>query len=254
MEKLLHDTRLIFLRSVQISLRNPVWIVLGIFQPLCFLLFFAPLLEKFTGISGFGTGSSLTVFTPGLLTMIALYGTAYVGFSFIDDIRSGVVERFRVTPLNRVAIFLGRTMRDVCALMIQSLFLLIIAWFFGLSVPFFGMCMSLVLVGLIGFTLSIASYSTALILQSEDALAPVINFFLLPLQLLAGIMLPMTLAPAWLQSIAWINPLSHAVAAMRLLFLGNYVNSTVMYGFINMIVVAAIAFYGAARLFKKANE
>src|ERR1700730_8599789 len=71
--KLLYDTRLIFLRSLQITLRNPVWIVFGLFQPLCFLLLFAPLLEKIAGNPAFGSSNSLTVFTPGLLIMIALY-------------------------------------------------------------------------------------------------------------------------------------------------------------------------------------
>src|SRR5579859_3505776 len=110
---LMYDTALIFHRSLQRTLRNPVWIFFGLFQPLCFLLLFAPLLEKLTSNPAFGSDNSLTVFTPGLLIMIALYGTSFVGFGFIDDIRSGVIERFRVTPINRTALLLGRVLRDV---------------------------------------------------------------------------------------------------------------------------------------------
>jgi ABC-2 type transport system permease protein len=253
MYTLFYDTKLIFLRSVQISLRNPVWVMFGLFQPLCYLLLFGPLLEGFVAVPGFG-GNALTVFTPGLLVMIALFGTAFVGFSLIDDIRAGVIERFRVTPISRIAIFLGRTLRDVAALFIQVIFLLSVAWLKGLSVPLFAVVLSLGIVGLIGFSMSIISYCIAFILQSEDALAPVLNFFLLPLQLLAGIMLPLTLAPQWLQTLAKLNPLSHAVNAVRALFLGNYTDVAVFYGFGSMIMVAVLVFCCAARLFKKGNE
>lgn len=254
MSSFLRDTGLIFARSVQITMRNPVWIVFGMFQPLCFFLLFAPLLDKLTGNPSFGTGSSLAIFTPGLLIMIALYGAAFVGFGLIDDIRAGVIERFRVTPINRTALLLGRALRDVCMLLIQSIFLIILAYLFGLSAPLFGVLLSLGLVVLVGLAMSVTSYSAAMITKSEDSLAPAINFFLLPLQLLAGITLPLTLAPNWLQNIAWFNPLSHAVNAARALFVGAYSSTAIAWGFGATGLVAIIACYLSAKLFKKSAE
>lgn len=251
---LFRDTGLIFSRSLQITLRNPVWIIFGLFQPLCFFLLFAPLLDKLVGNPGFGSDSSLVIFTPGLLIMTAMYATAFVGFGLIDDIRSGVIERFRVTPINRVALLLGRSLRDVFILIIQSIFLLVLAWLFGLTAPFVGILLSFGLVILIGFSISVISYSAAMILKSEDSLSPAINFFLLPMQLLAGVTLPLTLAPVWLQRIAFLNPLSHAVSAARALFHGSYTDSTVLWGFGVMTLVAIVAFYWSANLFKKSAE
>lgn len=252
--KLLKDTSLIFARSLQIAFRNPVWLAFGLFQPLCFLLLFAPLLEKLTNTPGFGNTNSLAVFTPGLLIMLALYGTAFVGFGLIDDIRAGVIERFRVTPINRTALLLGRVLRDIFILIIQATFLVALAWVLGLSASGLGIFLSYGLVILVAFTVSIASYSAALVLQSEDALAPMINFFLLPIQLLAGITLPLTLAPDWLQKIAFFNPLAHAVSAARALFAGDFHNTAVVTGCSSMILVALVTFYFAARLFKKTSE
>jgi ABC-2 type transport system permease protein len=251
---LLRDTRLIFLRRLQIALRNPVWIIFGLFQPLCFFLLFAPLLDKFVGNPSFGKGGALLIFTPGLLIMMAMYGTSFVGFGLIDDIRSGVIERFRVTPINRVALLLGRSLCDVLILVTQSLFLLILARFFGLSAPLVGILLSLGLVILVGFSLSALSYSAAMILRNEDSLAPAINFFLLPVQLLAGVLLPLTLAPGWLQRIAFFNPLYYAVAAARLLFNGSYLDGIVLKGFVATLLLASIALYWSSQLFKKAAE
>ena len=252
--KLFKDTTLIYARSLQITLRNPVWILFGLFQPLCFLLLFAPLLEKLTTNPDFGNTNSLTVFTPGLLIMIAMYGTAFVGFGLIDDIRAGVIERFRVTPINRSAILLGRVLRDVTVLMVQATFLILLSWFLGLSASLVGVLLSYGLVMLVGFTVSTASYCAAMILKNEDGLAPMINFFLLPIQLLAGITLPLTLAPDWLQKIAFFNPFAHAVSAARTLFVGDLYNATVVGGFATMLCVASTAFFLASRLFSKSAE
>jgi ABC-2 type transport system permease protein len=73
-------------------------------------------------------------------------------------------------------------------------------------------------------------------------------------QLLAGVLLPLTLAPGWLQWIAFLNPLAHAVDAARALFCGAYTDATVFWGFGAMIVAALVAFYWAASLFRKAAE
>lgn len=252
--KLFTDTSLIFFRSLQVTLRNPVWIVFGLFQPLCFLLLFAPLLEKLTDNPAFGSANALTVFTPGLLIMIALYGSAFVGFGFIDDLRSGVIERLRVTPINRTALLLGRVLRDVVVLLVQTTFLLALAFVLGLSASWTGVFFSYGLVILVGFTIATASYCAAFILKNEDALAPMINFFLLPLQLLAGITLPLTLAPQWLQNIALFNPFAHAVSAARALFVADYMNSAVFYGYGAMVLISMIVFYCGHNLFKKTAE
>lgn len=251
--KLIRETTIMFTRNLQITLRNPVWVIFGLFQPLCFFLLFTPLLNKLTAIPGFGSGSALAIFTPGVLIMIAMF-EAWAGMAFIDDMRSGVIERFRVTPISRIAILLGRSFRDVLILFVQSIFILILAWLFGLTAPFTGIILTLILTLITGFSFSVLSYGAAMILKSEDSLAPVLNFFLLPMQLLAGIMLPLTLAPEWLQKIAFFNPLYHTILASRELFVGSYLSTKVFYGFGVTILVATIAFYWSSNLFKKSAE
>ncbi len=79
-------------------------------------------------------------------------------------------------------------------------------------------------------------------------------FFLLPIQLLAGIWLPLTLAPTWLQKIALFNPLSHAVYAARALFIGTYTDPTILHGFVAILIVFLVALYWSTNLFKKSEE
>ena len=80
--KLPRDTWLLFSHNIKITPRNPVWVVFGLFQPICYLLLFALLLEGVASAPSFGD-SALPVFTPRLLIMQGIFGTTFVGFGLI---------------------------------------------------------------------------------------------------------------------------------------------------------------------------
>jgi ABC-2 type transport system permease protein len=250
--KTLRDTWLIFVPNVVATIRSPIWIIVGMFQPACYLLLFAPLLKRISAAPGFPAGGALQVFTPGLLVMMAMFGAAFVGFGLIADLRAGVIERLRVTPVSRLALLLGRALRDVLMLLVQTAVLLLVAWPLGLRASLAGVAISLGLVVLIGFLAASCSYAFALAVKDENTLASSLNLFTLPLLLLSGIMLPLTLAPRWLQDLATINPLSHAVDAARLLFSGNLADPIVLRGFLIMGILAVLAIWWAARSFRNA--
>jgi ABC-2 type transport system permease protein len=122
---------------------------------------------------------------------------------------------------------------------------------FGLSVNIYGFLLSLLLYALIGITMASISYGFALIYKIEDALAPTLNTITLPVSLLSGIILPLALAPLWLQDLAKINPFSYAVNATRDLFAGNLQNIAIPEGFIVIGVLAIIVFFWGVSSLKK---
>lgn len=247
--KIFHDTWLVFSRSMGQSLRNPIWLFVAIFQPVLFLLLFGPLLKKLTVVSAFGD-NAYTVLVPGLVVQLGLYGASFVGFGIIGELREGVIERMRVSPVSRVALLLGRSMRDVVVIVVQSAILVLIALPFGLKVSGAGAAISILLVGLLGLSLSSISYAVGLILQSEDALAPLSNFFVVPVLLLSGLLLPMSLAPAWLRRVSYADPLRHTVDATRALFKGHLASGTVLRGFLVTGALAALCVWFAVRQFR----
>ena len=178
--KLLHDTRLMFVRNMQHTIRSPVFVFASMFQPLMYLLLFMPLLNGLGSVPGLPAGKTVDVFIPGLLVLEAIFGTAFVGFSLIDDIRAGVIERFLITPVNRSAILLGRVLRDATVLIAQCVLITLVAIPFGLSINGFGFLFSLLLYALIGISMASISYLFALIFKIEDALAPTLNTITLP--------------------------------------------------------------------------
>ena len=73
--KLYHDTWLIFQRQVNLLLRQPVWIFVGVFQPVMYLLLFAPLLKPALAGAGATTDAdTYKIFVPGLLVLLAIFG------------------------------------------------------------------------------------------------------------------------------------------------------------------------------------
>lgn len=252
--KLLRGIQLMFIRNLRQTLRSPIFVFVSLFQPLLYLFLFMPLLNGLGGVPGLPAGKTVQIFIPGLLVMMALFGSAFVGFNLIDDIRSGVIERFLVTPVSRSAILLGRVLRDALVLLTQCVLITLVAIPLGLSVNVGGFLLSLVLYAMVSITMASMSYSFALIYRIEDPLAPTLNTITLPLSLLSGIMLPLALAPLWLQDLAKANPFSYAVNASRALFAGSFHSVDIIKGFVIVFLLMSVVFWWSLNSLRKLEE
>jgi ABC-2 type transport system permease protein len=249
---MLRDTMLIYRRYLRQTLRNKVAIIFGALQPLLYLVFFGPLLTKVSAARGFG-GNAWQVYVPGLLIQLGLFGAGFVGFGLIADLRFGVIERLRVTPVSRVALLLGRVLRDTTIMMVQAVMLLAVGVAFGLRAPIAGVLAGLVFVVLLAVSVASLSYALALWTRNEDAFAPLLTAAIVPLMLLSGMILPMTLAPRWLDVLSHFNPFRYFVDAVRALFLGHYASATVWEGALVAVILVVVCVTFGTRRFLKEN-
>jgi ABC-2 type transport system permease protein len=241
MKKLIWDTYLFGKNELLVQVRNPLWLLFGLFQPIVYLLLFAPFLTGIAHTPGFPTGNAIQFFAPGLLILNALFNASFAGFGLIDKLRSGFLERIRVTPISRLAIVLGFVLRNSLVLIVQSALLLLTALFFGLRIDPMGALIVAVLMVLIGITMASLSYSIALLVKDEGTLAAITNFFTLPLVILSGVMLPVAFAPPAIRSIAKFDPFSYAVDAARSLLNGVPADPAVLQAFGLFSVLGVIA-------------
>jgi ABC-2 type transport system permease protein len=228
---MLRDTWLVFCRVMLPVLRNPVAIVFGLAQPLLYLGLFGPLL----GDTGWQW------FVPGLLVQMALFGTAYAGFSLLPEVRTGVMERLRVTPVSRVALLVGRVGKDVVLLVVQGLLIMLAAMLFGFRASPGEILLGLGLVALLGIAIGSASYAIALKVKLEYVFASVLSSTIVPLMLLSGVLLPMSNGPKWLYWLSRVNPLAHVVDAERSIF--NTGSVLLGLAAVSVLVLAGV-FYG----------
>ena len=252
MAKLFRDTWLLFKSNLRSTLRNPIWIFVGLFQPICYLLLFAPLLKNLANSPGFPKGGAYNIFTPGLLIIISLYSAAFVGFNLVEWLRSGMLERLRVTPVNRLALLMGLVSRDVVMLLAQCALLAGLALLMGFQPDVSGLLILLPMLIIIGTLMASCSYALALATKDEGTLASALNLFILPLTLLSGIMLPLSFAPQILQNIAKFNPFTYAVDAARALVAGHMDDTSVMRAFVIFAVLAVLGLIWATRSLRHA--
>ncbi|GGS89778.1 transport permease protein [Planobispora rosea] len=239
----IRETWLVFRHNTRIALRQKAGIVFGALQPLLYLLLFGPL---------FATIGTWETLVPGLLAQVALFSAGLAGFGIVMDARAGVLERLRVTPAHRTALLLGRVLGSSLTLLIQSVVMLALGYALGLRAPLPGVLAGLVLMALLGVGLAALSNAIALTMN-PDLFAPVMGTAIVPLVLLSGAFLPMSMAPAWLDAISRFTPFRHVVEAIRDLFAGRYATWTVAAGVVVTVVLTAACVAVGTRVFNREN-
>ena len=247
---LIRDTLLVFSRKARLSIRDPAWVIIGLIQPALYLAFLGPLLNRIT-IPGQHSDGMWRIFVPGLLIQLGLFGAGFAGLSIISDVRTGVFERMRVTPVSRLALLFGRVLRDVVLLLVQAVVLLLASFAFGLRVTPVAVLVALSYVVVLAVSLSSASYALGLLLRREEALAPMLNAFMVPLMLLSGVILPMSLAPAWLDAVSSATPFRYIIDGMRAAFTGDWAGRYVWVGFAVSFGLVTVCVTLGARAFAR---
>ena len=253
--KLARDTWLIFQRQFLLVWRSPVWIGFALAQPVTYVLLFAPMLKLALKAEGVTTYTqAYRVYVPGLLTVMAILGGCYAGFGLLAEVRAGIIERARVTPVSRLALMLGRALREVVMLLVQAVIITLLALPFGLRVPIADLLLAYLLLALLSVMAVNFSYGLTLKVRNEAALGPMINTMSNPLMLLAGVLLPLTLAPLWLLRIAQWNPFYWSTNGMRALFSGHVGASSVWISMIIVVGLAVLALTWSVRSFQRSAQ
>src|SRR3954466_15195812 len=227
---MVRESSIVFRRQIRMNLRNPAWVLIGIMQPVLYLVLFGPLLDPRGSSFGTGTSNAYTFLVPGLLVQLGMFGAFFAGFGLIGEWREGVIEAERVTPANRTALLVGRLMRDVAQLFVQAVILVVLGWAMGMRASVEGVVIGVLLTLLVGGACAAASNALALTTKSEDVMAPVINMVMMPVLLLSGIRLPMTLGPEWLQRVSDFMPFRWIVDGVRDTFAGDVLTSNMFWG------------------------
>lgn len=251
MSTFFRESFIVFRRQLRMNLRNPAWVIIGMLQPVLYLLLFGPLLEPLIG--QFGAQNAYTFFVPGMLVQLGIFGAFFAGFSLIGEWREGVIEAERVTPASRTALLVGRLYRDLLQLLVQALILIALGWAMGMVASGTGMVLGVALTLLLGGACAAASNALALTTKSEDVMAPVINMVMMPVLLLSGILLPMTIGPAWLERASDFMPIRHVVDAVRSSFAGDFAANALGWGIGWSVAMFVLALWWGTATFRREN-
>lgn len=229
---------IVLTRELRPMARDPFTVVFSLTQPLILLALFGPLLGD---VPGLGEGNVWDWFVPGVLAMIAIFGTSMTGSNLLAELNDGSHERMLVTPLPRSSLLIGRAVKEMVPLAAQAVVIILVALPLGLSVNPLGAVVGIVLLGIFGVGLGALSYSLALAVRAQDwVFWAVQQTLMFPLLILSGTMLPLDGAPGWMQFLVDINPLGYVVSAERALFAGDFATATVLHGVLAAVSVAVV--------------
>lgn len=237
-------------RYVRMTIRSPKAVIAATVQPVVYLFLFGPVLTGLSNLAATPEGA-YDVYLPGLLIQQALFGAAFSGLSLMSEFRLGVLERLLATPLDRTGWLAGRVLRDVTVTVAQCVLLLVLAPILGARFSLLAALVALGLAALVAIALSSCSYLIAVKTRDEGTLSNVFNIVLLPVLLLSGAMIPVTLGPTWLVWASRVDPASYVVNGARQLFTGE---ATWVLGVAYAVAVAGavVSFVIARRALDKA--
>ncbi|CAM3633880.1 ABC transporter permease [Kibdelosporangium persicum] len=239
--KFVRDTMTVFSREATPALRDPVGLVFAMGQPLLFLVLFGSLL-----------GDSWQWFVPGILVMMCLFGPMGAGHSLLIELTGGSLERMLVTPLDRTAMLVGRTLKESITLLVQAVLIVALATTLGFEVHVAGVLVGLAVLIVFGIGLSSLSFVLAIKSQPSGSLFWIVTQTLMfPLILLSGVLLPMEHGPAWLRAAGSVNPISYIVDAQRVLFSGQIWNADVLYGTLTACAFAVVGLAVGTRVMRR---
>jgi ABC-2 type transport system permease protein len=143
-------------------------------------------------------------------------------------------------------------LRDIVMFVVPGVVVIVIAAAFGFHAHWGGLVVLLVLLALLAAACSAISSALGLNLKQIGSLAAVVTGVQLPLTLLSGILLPLSLGPSWLRVLGHLNPMYYAVQASRSLAVGSVINGTVGVGFLVTAAAAALALWWGTRSYQRA--
>ena len=245
------DTWNVLVRELRPIVRDPFTLIFSLLQPLVFLGLFAPLL---VGTSGQPAGEVLTWFVPGVLVMIVLFGTGVTGANLQYEMMTGSHERTLVAPLSRSSLLIGRALKEIAPIVVQSLLIVLIAWPFGFTFNPAGMGIGILLLAVFGVGLGSLSYTLALKTKDREWLFWGIQQTLIfPLLILSGMLLPLDEGPAWMQTLAAFNPVNWVVQAERALFAGDFGDIVIVWGWLAALILAGLGLWAGVRAIHKSS-
>ena len=234
------DTLVLARRNLARIPRQPDLLIAYTIQPVMFVLLFVYVFGGAISTPGFDYVDFLM---PGIIVQSLAFGGFVTALGLSEDVKKGLIDRFRSLPMSRAAVLLGRTSSDIllnCVSLVVLFSVGFLAGFNFISASFVEVLAGIVLCLLLGYAFSwifalIGLYSSA----PETANA--IGFTLIfPLTFASSVFVPVESMPDGLRQFAEANPFTTISDAVRSLWLGTPANTDVWMSFVWCGVLIAV--------------
>ena len=218
----LADTLVLAMRALRRIPRNPELLTSYTAQPVMFTLLFVAVFGGAIQTPGYDDYADFMI--PGIMVQQMAFGGFATALGLVEDLKKGLVDRFRSLPMAQSAVLTGRTLSDIAMNALALVTIIIVGYLVGFSfstsaaevVAGIGLCL------LIGYAFSWVFACVGLLASTPEAANAFGFIAIFPLTFASSAFVPPETMPAWLETFATdINPFSTMVDAVRALFVGG---------------------------------
>lgn len=237
-------------RSLIKTWRTPEALIDVTLQPIIFLVIFVYI---FGGAVSGSTSGYLQYLLPGILAQTIAQGAIAIGVNLNTDLEKGIFDRFRSLPIARSAPLIGAVIGDVARYVIVTVSTMATGYVMGFRIhtniaQAVAGCLLAVLFAL---SLSWVSVFVGMKVRTSGAVQGVMFLIVMPLSFASNVFVPTSSLPGWLQGFVNVNPLTHLVASMRGLFLGDPLGTHVWWTLAWCIGLVAVFLPLALRAYRR---
>jgi ABC-2 type transport system permease protein/oleandomycin transport system permease protein len=215
------DARVVSVRNLLHFVRQPDLLIFSTIQPIMFVLLFTYVFGGAIGHSLPRGVSYIDYLLPGILVQSVTFRASQTAVGLSDDLKLGVIDRFRSMPMARSAVLVGRTAADFVRNILIIVLMVIVGYIIGFRFQA-GVAQAIGCVALVsafGLALSWIFAFVALTVRSAEAAQTAGFVVLFPIVFASSVFVPVSTLPGWLQAIAKVSPVTLAANAARSLSL-----------------------------------
>jgi ABC-2 type transport system permease protein/oleandomycin transport system permease protein len=233
------DTLVLAKRSLLRIPRQPDLLVGFTVQPIMFVLLFVYVFGGAISTPGLDYVDFLI---PGIIVQSMTFGGFVTALGLSEDLKKGLIDRFRSLPMSRAAVLTGRTLADGATNAVQLAVMLAVGFAVGFrfSTDPASVVAGIALCLLIGYAFSWVFAFTGLTASSPEAANAFGFTILFPLTFVSSAFVPVKSMPSWLQPVAENNPFTYMVNAVRALFVGTPAGNSVWLAVVWSLGITAV--------------
>ncbi|USX55803.1 ABC transporter permease [Lentzea sp. HUAS12] len=209
-------------RSIRLSRRNLDSVVMAIVLPVMMMSLFV---YVFGGAIS-AVDSYVNYVVPGILVLCTGYGATSTAMSVADDMKKGVVDRFRSMPISGFAVLTGHVVASLARNALATTAVVLVAMLMGFrpTASPGSWVLAMGLLALYVFALSWLAAGIGVIAKSVES-ASLLGFFMLFIPYLSSAFVPVATMPAFLRVISEHQPITPVIETVRALLNDQAVTS-----------------------------
>ncbi|MFD5830564.1 ABC transporter permease [Lentzea sp. NPDC060358] len=209
-------------RSIRLSRRNLDLVIMAVVLPVLMMALFV---YVFGGAMRH-IESYVDYVVPGILVLCTGYGATSTAMSVADDMKKGVVDRFRSMPISSFAVLTGHVTASVARNAVATSAVVLVALLMGFrpSASPVGWVLAMGLLLLYVLALSWLAAGFGVLARTVES-ASLLGFFMLFLPYLSSAFVPVETMPAVLRVVSEHQPITPVIETVRALLVSAPVTS-----------------------------